>query len=172
MECNLNWNQTRDYKIARPRSGSAICNHKFDFSLQNCTTRSSISTLLYSFCNLFPDALNLLLLAFLPVTFCPLRYASIPKVVGSIPTVTRHIFQACPVWIYTQSNITNISFKKFKILCNSLIVYCSSPYCFVFMCKKLLRHSRANHDTCKFFVFAHLPHHIFLKIEWLFESYD
>ena len=24
-------NQTRDYKIARPRSGSAICNHKFDF---------------------------------------------------------------------------------------------------------------------------------------------
>jgi hypothetical protein len=22
--------------------------------------------------------------------------------------VVRHIFQACPVWIYTQSNITNI----------------------------------------------------------------
>jgi hypothetical protein len=22
------------------------------------------------------------------------------------PTVARHIFQACPVWIYTQSNIT------------------------------------------------------------------
>ena len=35
-------------------------------------------------------------------------WASIPKVVGSIPTVARHIFQACPVWIYTQSNITNI----------------------------------------------------------------
>ena len=34
------------------------------------------------------------------------RWASIPKVVGSIPTVARHIFQACPVWIYTQSNIT------------------------------------------------------------------
>ena len=30
------------------------------------------------------------------------------KVVGSIPTVARHIFQACPVWIYTQSNITSI----------------------------------------------------------------
>ena len=32
------------------------------------------------------------------------------KVVGSIPTVVRHIFQACPVWIYlyTQSNITSI----------------------------------------------------------------
>ena len=29
-------------------------------------------------------------------------------VVGSIPTVARHIFQACPVWIHTQSNITNI----------------------------------------------------------------
>ena len=37
-------------------------------------------------------------------------WASIPKVVGSIPAVARHIFQACPVWIYmyTQSNITNI----------------------------------------------------------------
>ena len=34
------------------------------------------------------------------------RWASIPKVVGSNPTVARHIFQACPVWIYTQSNIT------------------------------------------------------------------
>ena len=30
--------------------------------------------------------------------------ASIPKVVGSNPTVARHIFQACPVWIYTQSS--------------------------------------------------------------------
>jgi hypothetical protein len=43
---------------------------------------------------------------------CQLSYigASIPNVVGSIPTVARHIFQACPVWIYTQSNITNIIF--------------------------------------------------------------
>ena len=34
-----------------------------------------------------------------------------PKVVGSIPTVARHIFQACPVevWIHTQSNIANIT---------------------------------------------------------------
>jgi hypothetical protein len=31
----------------------------------------------------------------------------IPKVVGSIPTVVRHIFQACPVWIYTQSTVTS-----------------------------------------------------------------
>ena len=37
------------------------------------------------------------------------HWASIPKVVGSIPTVVRHIFQACPVWIYTQSNITSIT---------------------------------------------------------------
>ena len=38
------------------------------------------------------------------------HWASIPKVVGSIPTVVRHIFQACPVQIYTQSNITSIIF--------------------------------------------------------------
>ena len=38
------------------------------------------------------------------------NWASIPKVVGSIPTVARHIFQACPVWIYTQRNITSIIF--------------------------------------------------------------
>ena len=37
------------------------------------------------------------------------HWASISKVVGSIPTVVRHIFQACPVWIYTQSNITSIN---------------------------------------------------------------
>ena len=36
------------------------------------------------------------------------HWASIPKVVGSIPTVARHILQACPVWIHTQSNITSI----------------------------------------------------------------
>ena len=37
-----------------------------------------------------------------------MMFASIPKFVGSIPTVARHIFQACPVWIYTQINITDI----------------------------------------------------------------
>jgi hypothetical protein len=37
---------------------------------------------------------------------------NIPKVVGSIPTVARHIFQARPVWIYTQSNIANIIFTR------------------------------------------------------------
>ena len=36
-----------------------------------------------------------------------MNWASIPKVVGSIPTVAGHIFQARSVWIYTQSNITN-----------------------------------------------------------------
>ena len=39
-----------------------------------------------------------------------LVWASIPKVVGSIPTVAGHIFQARPVWIFTQSYITNIIF--------------------------------------------------------------
>ena len=43
------------------------------------------------------------------------HWASIPKVVGSIPTVARHIFQACPVWIYTQSNITSIKWKGYII---------------------------------------------------------
>ena len=38
------------------------------------------------------------------------HWASIPKVVGSNPTVARHIFQACPVWIYTQSSNTYIIF--------------------------------------------------------------
>ena len=38
------------------------------------------------------------------------HWASIPKVVGSILTVAGHIFQARPVWIYTQSNITSIIF--------------------------------------------------------------
>ena len=47
-------------------------------------------------------------------------WASIPKFVGSIPTVDRHIFQACPVCIYTQSNITNIIDNQLKCL----IIYC------------------------------------------------
>ena len=40
------------------------------------------------------------------------HWASIPKVVGSIPTVAGHIFQARQVWIYTQSNITNIKLQQ------------------------------------------------------------
>jgi hypothetical protein len=36
-------------------------------------------------------------------------YSECPKVAGSIPTVARHIFQACAVWIYTQGNITQAS---------------------------------------------------------------
>ena len=38
------------------------------------------------------------------------HWASIPKVVGSNPTVARHIFQACPVWLYTQRSNTYILF--------------------------------------------------------------
>ena len=37
--------------------------------------------------------------------------ASIPKVVGSNPTVARYIFQACPVWIYNQCSNTYIIYK-------------------------------------------------------------
>jgi hypothetical protein len=37
-------------------------------------------------------------------------------VVGSIPTVAWHIFQACPVWIYTQINITFTKFTQQEIL--------------------------------------------------------
>ena len=44
------------------------------------------------------------------------HWASIPKVVGSIPTVVRHIFQACPVWLYTQSNITSITFEMLELI--------------------------------------------------------
>ena len=35
------------------------------------------------------------------------HWASVPKVVVSIPTVARYIFQACPVWIYTQNTVTS-----------------------------------------------------------------
>ena len=57
-----------------------------------------------------------------------------PKVVGSIATVAMHIFQACPVWIYTQSNITNILINKvLYIKKNSTnrqekVFFCSSDY--------------------------------------------
>jgi hypothetical protein len=33
-------------------------------------------------------------------------------VVSSLPILARHIFQACPLWIYTQSNITKIILLK------------------------------------------------------------
>ena len=39
--------------------------------------------------------------------------ASIPKVLGSNPTVARYIFQACPVWIYNQCGNTYIIYKAF-----------------------------------------------------------
>ena len=32
---------------------------------------------------------------------------NIPDHGGQVPTVARHIFQACSVWIYTQNNITS-----------------------------------------------------------------
>jgi hypothetical protein len=36
--------------------------------------------------------------------------------------VARHIFQACPVWIYTQSNITNNVMEYYKLY-NVLTLY-------------------------------------------------
>ena len=53
--------------------------------------------------------------------------ASIPKVVGSIPTVARHIFQACPMRIYTQSNITSISFIYSILLKNTNVIIKTFP---------------------------------------------
>jgi hypothetical protein len=35
--------------------------------------------------------------------------------------VVRHIFQACPAWIYTQSNITSIILEIFKIIFSPLM---------------------------------------------------
>ena len=63
------------------------------------------------------------------------------------------------------------NFKKFKILCNSSIVYCSYPYFFVFMCLKFLRHSRVI-MTYVNFLFLLICHITFFEIDWLFESYD
>ena len=51
------------------------------------------------------------------------HWASIPKVVGSNPTVARHIFQACPVWIYTQSSNYIHQMHNIYISVNN---YCSS----------------------------------------------
>lgn len=42
----LVWSQKRNYKIARPQSGSWRCNH--EYGEQNCTICSAISILLYS----------------------------------------------------------------------------------------------------------------------------
>jgi hypothetical protein len=47
---------------------------------------------------------------------------------GSIPTVARHIFQACPVWIYTQSNITNIILNSPLIFHLTYELYCRFIY--------------------------------------------
>ena len=73
-----------------------VCRSRFICDLSNwsaCTSLKLVSACMNSITNIKPE-----------------HWASIPKVVGSISTVARHIFQACPVWIYTQSNITNIIF--------------------------------------------------------------
>ena len=53
------------------------------------------------------------------------HWASIPKVVGSIPTVAGHVFQACPLWIYTQSNITSKKSHLDQLFhCQSFRIWC------------------------------------------------
>jgi hypothetical protein len=39
--------------------------------------------------------------------------------------VARHIFQACPVWIYTQSNITSILCPC--VLCTNMVLFDLEP---------------------------------------------
>jgi hypothetical protein len=39
--------------------------------------------------------------------------------------VSRHIFQACPVWIYAQSNITQASFNILSISCLKWSLRCT-----------------------------------------------
>ena len=56
------------------------------------------------------------------------HWASIPKVIGSNPTVARHIFQACPVRINIQSNITQASYSPEYITPTQQIS------CFLFLC--------------------------------------
>jgi hypothetical protein len=53
--------------------------------------------------------------------------------------VVRHIFQACPVWIYTQSNITSIIYiQKGLILIYN--IWISVQYLLSFRCFKSNKH--------------------------------
>ena len=87
------------------------------------------------------------------------HWASIPKIVGSIPTVARHIFQACPVFrqeslVYnivqkyqqcgTQAQCTNSysinnSFEIFATITEQLLF---SVVCLLVKCKKYLGFTR------------------------------
>jgi hypothetical protein len=72
-----------------------------------------------------------------------------PKVVGSNPTVARHIFQACPVWIHTQSNITS------KVKPNS----CSNEQCWkMSAARKCLTNIFAGNflTPCRKFLSSHI----------------
>jgi hypothetical protein len=44
-------------------------------------------------------------------------------IIMKLATVARHIFQACPVWIYTQSNITQASYSPEYITPTQQILY-------------------------------------------------
>jgi hypothetical protein len=61
------------------------------------------------------------------------HWPSLPKVVGSLPTVAGHILQARPVWIYTQSNITNNEFYSVRAIFFSVLVLCTQVNMFVML---------------------------------------
>jgi hypothetical protein len=65
----------------------------------------------------------------------------------SIPTVVRHIFQACPVWIYTQSNITSIMFNEVKqrIICARWGTVQRGTKVFYFVALKFVRFPADHH---------------------------
>jgi hypothetical protein len=52
--------------------------------------------------------------------------------------VARHIFQACPVWIYTQSNITQASYSPEYITPTQQISYQHIRYVKILPCKSRL----------------------------------
>ena len=81
------------------------------------------------------------------------RWDSIPKVVGSIPTVARHIFQACPVWIYTQSDITQATTRYSKRI----------DYSVSFDADQSIR-SRIAFTCCEHFILQRFPISQVMKI--------
>jgi hypothetical protein len=48
-------------------------------------------------------------------------------------TVAGHVFQARPVWIYTQSNITNNEFYSVRAIFFSVLVLCTQVNMFVML---------------------------------------
>jgi hypothetical protein len=66
--------------------------------------------------------------------------------------VARHIFQACPVWIYTQSNITQAPYSP-EYITPTKLLYVLSPckrtknLLICFSCKIMLKNYVLTHAT-------------------------